>query len=90
MKNFFKKKAQKLAQQPEVPRAMDEIKKDYQELSAQVANAQYTAFIKAKEVEQLNLRLLSLNQEASERTKLDSQEVSKKAKVEEVSKSAEG
>lgn len=66
MKNLFKKKAN-----PEAPRPFDEIEKEYQQLSAQAANAQYKIFVHTEELKQVNKRLMQVNQEAGERQQLD-------------------
>lgn len=68
MKDFFKKKRQK--QVPE-PRSMDEIQKEYKELLSKAGNAQYLVYVYSKELEQVNARLLSVNQEAGVRQELD-------------------
>lgn len=65
-KNNVKKKVQAL-----LPRDMEAIKADYNQLSAQAANTQYLVFVHSKELEQINNRLLGVNQEALERKKLD-------------------
>lgn len=67
MKNPFKSK--KL--NPKSPRSLDDINKEYRELLVQVATAQYLAFVKNAEVEQLNKRLIEVNQEAVRRQELD-------------------
>ena len=69
---FFKghgKKA-KSVKAPE-PRALEELQKEYQSLSAQAANAQYLVFVHSKQLDQINQRLLEVNQEADARNKLD-------------------
>lgn len=79
MKNPFKKKALN----PQAPRSMDDINKEYRELLVAVANAQYMAFIKNLEVENLNKRLIQVNQEAAQRQELDRQVAAEEAKKEE-------
>jgi len=71
MKNYLKKALRKKAQEPQEPRTLEDIRKDYSELSARAANAQYLVFIHSKELEQLNGQLMHLNQEAAARQKLD-------------------
>lgn len=77
MKNLFKKKIN-----PTAPREFSEIEKEFQSLSAQAANTQYTIFVHTKELQRINERLLEVNTEASERRKLDAEvkaELDKKA-----------
>lgn len=52
---------------------MQEIQQEYQQLLAQVANAQYLVFVHQQEQERINKKLLDLNQEAAKRNKLDSE-----------------
>lgn len=56
---------------PQAPRSLDDINKEYRELLVQVASAQYLAFVKNLEVENFNKRLLEVNQEAARRQELD-------------------
>lgn len=79
MKNMFKKKAN-----PEAPRSLDEIEKEYQQLSAQAANAQYKVFVHSEELKQVNKRLMQVNQEYGERQQLDRAVKEELAKKEEV------
>lgn len=71
MKNPFKKSKQKEA--PAVPRSLEDIKKEYNEILTKSGNAQYLVFVYTKELEQLNRRLLEVNQEAGVRQSLDAQ-----------------
>jgi hypothetical protein len=71
MSKFFKNKSKKVDLKPQEPRQIADIQKEYQELSAQAANAQYLVFVKTKELEQVNERMLQVNQEASIRIELD-------------------
>lgn len=68
MKNPFKK--DKYPKQS-APRELADIQKEYQQLSAMAANAQYVVFIKNKELEEINNRLVAVNQEAGKRQELD-------------------
>ena len=56
---------------PQAPRSMQELEKEFQSLSAQAANAQYKVYIHGEELKELNKRLVQVNQEAAERSKLD-------------------
>lgn len=56
---------------PKVPRSMDEITREYQELSAQAANSQYTAFVHNKKLVEVNERLMEVSAEAADRRQLD-------------------
>lgn len=76
MKNPFKKDKYPKTQ---APRELVEIQKEYQQLSAQAANAQYLVFIKKEELSQINLRLMAVNKEAGKRQEL---EAAKKAEAE--------
>lgn len=53
------------------PRSMDELLKANAELKARAGEVQYLVYVYTKELEQVNSALLSLNQEAAERKKLD-------------------
>lgn len=68
--NPFKRKKDKFPK-PSGPRAMKEIQSEYQQASAQAANAQYQVFVHGKSLNLINQRLLELNQEADVRQKLD-------------------
>ena len=61
---------------------MKEIQQEYQQLLAQVANAQYLVFVHEREQQRLNGLLLELNQEANERNKLDAAVKAKEEKKE--------
>lgn len=80
--NFFKKmkpkknKLQHIKQVPN-PRSIEEIKKEYNELLAKSGNAQYLVYVYSQELENLNRRLVEVNNEAGIRQKLDAQEVKK-------------
>jgi hypothetical protein len=50
---------------------MDEIQKEYQELSMLAASASYVIFVKNKELEQVQNRLMYVNQEAAARIELN-------------------
>lgn len=56
---------------PPAPRQIAEIETEYAKLASQVGQAQYQAYIMTEEVRLLNQQILRLNQEASERRKLD-------------------
>ena len=70
MKNYFKKSKQK-ANAVVLPRELEEIRKEYNELSLRAANAQYLVFVHSKDLEQVNNRLIQVNQEAGARQQLD-------------------
>lgn len=53
------------------PRDKTTITKEYTDLLGKVANAQYLVYVYSKETDQLNTRLLELNQEANQRDILD-------------------
>lgn len=56
---------------PTGPRPFNEIEREFQQVSAQAANAQYKVYVHKKELEQLNKRLVEINAEAGNRQKLD-------------------
>jgi hypothetical protein len=65
---MFKKKK---VPNPQAPRSLDDINQEYRELLVKVATAQYLVYIKNAEIEQLNRRLLEINQEGAARQELD-------------------
>lgn len=67
---FFNNKKQIKPQKPK-PRSMEELLKENAELKAKAGEVQYLVFVYTKELEQINSALLSLNQEAAERKRLD-------------------
>lgn len=71
MKKFFQKKKHQEAQ---LPRSLDEIKKEYAELLSKAGNAQYLTYVYSKELEQVNGQLVKINQEAAARQELDKKE----------------
>jgi hypothetical protein len=66
---------------PKVPRTLEELTREYQELSAQAANSQYTAYVHNKELERINTRLVEINTEAAERKQLDAANAADAAKA---------
>jgi hypothetical protein len=74
MKNFLKRKKQ--AQAPE-PRSMDEINKEYSELTVKAAKAQYLVYVHTLDLEHINKRQLYVNQEAQARMEIDKNAVQK-------------
>ncbi len=80
---FFKglKKAQLPAPNP-VPRTMEEIQKEHSQASYEAGLAQYQVYVHTKDLEQKNAKLLSLNQEANARNKLDKESAPKEAQSE--------
>lgn len=76
MKSWLKKKMN-----PQAPRPLPEIQEEYQQLLAQVANAQYLVFVHTKEQARFNGRLLELNQEAAKRNTLDAETKAAEAKA---------
>lgn len=79
MKNPFKKKDK--FPTPSAPRPMEEIQKEFQQLIALAANAQYTKFIKEEELKQINHRLVQVNQEGKARNELDAAKAAETAKA---------
>ena len=68
MKNFFKKKKQKQAQEP---RELKDIKAEYDQLTSRAGQAQYMVYVYGKELDQSNRRMLEVNQEAEVRQRMD-------------------
>lgn len=58
---------------PAAPRKIEEIRTVYDQLRAQSGDVQYQLFVLAEELKRLNSGLVSLNQEAAARNKLDSE-----------------
>lgn len=54
-------------------RSLEEITKEYNEVRARVADTQYHVYVYQLETEKLNKQMYALNQEASERQKLDAE-----------------
>lgn len=82
MTKFFKNR-KRVAQKAVEPRSIEEVTKEYTELCGKAGQAQYQVMVFTKELERLNERLLSVNQEAAARNELDRQEKAT-AEVEEV------
>lgn len=61
------------------PRTLEEINKEYSQASGKAANTQYLIYVYTKELEQVNKRMLELNQEAAERNKLTSEEAQRQS-----------
>lgn len=70
MKFFKGKKTAKKEAKP-TPRALEEIKTEYNTVLVKAGQAQYQANIYSREVEHLNKQLENLNYEASARNQLD-------------------
>lgn len=81
MKNPFKRKKDKFPQ-AQVPRKLEEIKAQYNEVAQRAGQAQYQIFVLKKDLEQLNAALLNINQEAAARQSLDKEEAAKAKPVE--------
>lgn len=65
---------------PPAPRSMDDIQKAYSEALSRAAQAQYLVFVHSRDLEQINEQLLSINQEAAARQKLDKESQPKEDK----------
>lgn len=70
-------KSAKPAKTLKVPRALDEIQKEYQQLCLQTGQLQYQKAIYEKEITSANIRLEAVNNEAAARKQLDAQETAK-------------
>lgn len=77
---FFKNSSKKKVKAP-APRSLDEITKDYTEQTYKAGQAQYAVFVHTKDLDQINQRLLSLNQEAAARNTLDAKDKPQKEAV---------
>lgn len=72
---------------PRIPRSLEDLTREYQELSAQAANSQYTVYVHGLELERLNKRMVDINTEAAERKQLDAANASQAAEAAELNKS---
>lgn len=54
-----------------VPRKLEEIRAEYDELRLKVADAQYQIFVYEDMLRQFNLKMVELNREGGERIELD-------------------
>lgn len=72
---FFKDKRKKSAnvEVKSEPRSREEIVKEYTEVQAKLGGAQYLKYVYERETEILGQQMLSLNQEADARQKLDAE-----------------
>lgn len=59
------------------PRDLESIKKEYSELLAKSGQSQYQSYVQELELAQLNKRMLEVNNEASERMRLDKENAPK-------------
>lgn len=59
------------------PRKLEEIQAEYGQTASRAGQAQYQVFVFEAELQQLNNRMVELNQEASERAALDKEEQAK-------------
>lgn len=75
-KSWFKGLNKKTKEVP-VPRDAVTIQQEYNEVTSKAGQVAYQEFIYAKHLEQLNQKLLQLNQEADLRNKLNATEASK-------------
>lgn len=80
-------KDKKVSLTPPAPRTIEEITKEYQQVSFEAGAAQYQEFVYGEQVKNLNQRLLSLNREADARKKLDAQDADKAMEATNESKS---
>ncbi len=70
MNPFSRKKKVKLPQAPE-PRELKVIQDEYNQLSLRAGQNQYQTFVLGQDLNQINQRLVEVNQEAAHRNKLD-------------------
>lgn len=71
-----------LKQKAAPPRAKAEIGKEYSETIGKAGQTEYLVYVYSQELEQLNKKLLSLNQEAAARDVLDKEEAKKQSNAE--------
>ncbi len=57
-----------------VPRALEEIQKDFQQASFELGQVEYQIFVAKIQAEDLKNKILNLNQEGAARKELDSKE----------------
>jgi hypothetical protein len=70
MTRFFKNKQSKKPVE-QVPRTMEEINKEYADVSAKASQSQYQVYVYTEHLAQLNRQMRSLNEEATARQALD-------------------
>lgn len=66
-----KKSSRRPVMPPAQPRQLSDIEASYNQVKANLADAQYLAYIYTKEVERLSQEMLRLNQEGAARKNLD-------------------
>lgn len=81
MKNPFKKLKKKL--EAPAPRQLDEIQREYSDISAKAGNAQYLTYIYQNDLQYYNQRMRELNHEADLRKKLNAEVAKAAAAVQE-------
>ncbi len=74
------RKAKKQAEAAPVPRKIDEIQAQYNEVAQRAGQAQYQVYVLEKDLELLNRKLLDINQEAAARNRLDKEAAAEAAK----------
>lgn len=82
MNPFSRKKKQPKMLQAPPPRELKDIQNEYNQLSLRAGQCQYQTFVLGKDLEQINHRLVQVNQEAAERNKLDAAAKAKAADAE--------
>ncbi len=89
MKNPFSHKKEKFTKAT-APRSSAELQALCNDLLTRAAKTQYTQFLCARELEQINTDLMAVNQEGAERQKLDQEVARDVAAKAEVNKKVEG
>lgn len=80
MKSLFKKKK---VPDAKVPRQLEDITAEYNQLRAKAADSNYQVYVHARAVEEFNQRMLELNQEGAARNDLNRQRAQEEAKEQE-------
>jgi hypothetical protein len=76
---YIKNKGKKEAKVTLQPRSFEEIQAAYGQLCAQAGAAQYQVYVHSEELKRLNESLVSVNQEAAARQRLDAEAKAKEA-----------
>ncbi len=79
MKNPFSRKKEKFPK-AQAPRDLKDIQNEYNQVSLKAGQNQYQIHVLNKDLAYLNERLISINQEAAARQKLDKEAADLKAK----------
>lgn len=77
-------KSSKKGKELKVPRAMNEINTEYQQLCVNLGQLEYTLAVKKAESDQIKQRIQQVNHEAAARQQLDQEKAKQEAPTEQV------